>query len=114
APQFWRLLCVLLDARNRQNVLDEDKDQNMEPGESYEEDTYWEDLGEGKLEGATVGGGPRKDSTKSSKNVVLLGILMQSTNRKSNDLQSLTGLLFQSMHTPQSVIETLAQMGISV
>ncbi|KIK91158.1 hypothetical protein PAXRUDRAFT_150136 [Paxillus rubicundulus Ve08.2h10] len=31
APQFWRLLGVLLDARNRQNMLDEDMDQNMEP-----------------------------------------------------------------------------------
>ncbi|KIK79298.1 hypothetical protein PAXRUDRAFT_161631, partial [Paxillus rubicundulus Ve08.2h10] len=36
------------------------------------------------------------------------------SNRKSNGLQSLTGLLLQSTHTPQNVIETLARMGISV
>ncbi|KIK97094.1 hypothetical protein PAXRUDRAFT_137041, partial [Paxillus rubicundulus Ve08.2h10] len=40
APQFWRLLGVLLDVRNRQNVLDEYRDQNMEPIESDEENTY--------------------------------------------------------------------------
>ena len=39
---------------------------------------------------------------------------MQSTNRKLNCLQSLIGIFLQSAHTPQKVIETLAQMGISV
>ncbi|KIK77314.1 hypothetical protein PAXRUDRAFT_778345, partial [Paxillus rubicundulus Ve08.2h10] len=68
-PQFWRLLGVLLDARNRQNVLDEDRDQNMEPRESDEEYAYWEDLGEGELEGATVGSGPGQDSTKRAENL---------------------------------------------
>ncbi|KIK73180.1 hypothetical protein PAXRUDRAFT_179057, partial [Paxillus rubicundulus Ve08.2h10] len=35
-------------------------------------------------------------------------------NRKSNGLQSLSGIFLQSTHTPQKVIETLARMGISV
>ncbi|KIJ10935.1 hypothetical protein PAXINDRAFT_40066, partial [Paxillus involutus ATCC 200175] len=48
------------------------------------------------------------------KKVVILSILMHSTNRKSNGLQSLSGIFLQSTHTPQKVIETLARMGISV
>ena len=39
---------------------------------------------------------------------------MHSTNRKSNTLQSLTGIFLQSAHAPQKVVETLARMGVSV
>ena len=39
---------------------------------------------------------------------------MHSTNRKSNSLQSLSGIFLQSTHTLQKVIETLVRMGISV
>ena len=39
---------------------------------------------------------------------------MQSRNRKANALQSMLGIFFQSAHTPQKVIETLAHIGISI
>ena len=39
---------------------------------------------------------------------------MQSRNRKANALQSMLGVFFQSAHTPQKVIETLARIGISI
>ncbi|KAF8448777.1 hypothetical protein L210DRAFT_3341799, partial [Boletus edulis BED1] len=65
------------------------------------EDTYWRELGESDL-----------DATQ--KKIVVMSILMHSTNRKSNSLQSLIGIFLQSAHTPQKVIETLARMGISV
>ncbi|KIJ69569.1 hypothetical protein HYDPIDRAFT_80011, partial [Hydnomerulius pinastri MD-312] len=48
------------------------------------------------------------------KKIVIISILTQSTNRKSNALQSIVGIFLQSTHTPQKVIETLAHMGISV
>jgi len=145
APQFWRLLDVLLDARHRRRALDEDGDQTMEPGlESEDDEAYWSELGDAELEGAaTVPGGLAKDAktvaalrrnalhhaltkvvgylpcgmaslrTTDSiltiqKKVVIFSILMQSTNRKSNCLQSLMGIFLQSTHTPQKVIETLA------
>ena len=39
---------------------------------------------------------------------------MQSRNRKANVLQSMLGVFFQSAHTPQKVIKTLARIGISI
>lgn len=39
---------------------------------------------------------------------------MISTNQKANALPSILGFYFQSMHIPQKVIETLAQIGISI
>ncbi|KAG2072891.1 hypothetical protein BDR04DRAFT_1127467 [Suillus decipiens] len=47
-------------------------------------------------------------------NIMVLSIMMRSTNQRSNTLQSLMGMFLQSMHTPQKVIETLEQMGVSV
>ena len=40
--------------------------------------------------------------------------MMQSTNRKSNALQSILGIFLQSMHTPQHVVDTLAWIGILI
>ncbi|KAG2344671.1 hypothetical protein BDR05DRAFT_975433 [Suillus weaverae] len=60
---------------------------------------YWEELGDLELE---------------EKKVVILSILMQSSNQNSNALQSIFRIFLQSMHTPQRVIETLSRMGISV
>ncbi|KAG1768805.1 hypothetical protein EDD22DRAFT_999735 [Suillus occidentalis] len=48
------------------------------------------------------------------KKVVILSIMMQSTNRKSNALQSILGIFLQSMHMPQHVVDTLARIGISI
>lgn len=63
APRLWKLFHVLLDARNWQNELD--GDQNMDPEENDEEKAYWEELGEGELEGTTIaasGNVPRGES----------------------------------------------------
>ena len=65
APQFWRLLNVLLDARHRRRVLGEDEDQTMEPGESEDDEAYWSELGDAELEGATtIAGGLEKDAKR--------------------------------------------------
>ncbi|KAI9460696.1 hypothetical protein HD554DRAFT_2206865 [Boletus coccyginus] len=49
-----------------------------------------------------------------SKKTVVFSILMQSINQKANPLQSILGIFFQSAHTPQKVIDTLACIGISI
>ncbi|KAG1883252.1 hypothetical protein F4604DRAFT_1533128, partial [Suillus subluteus] len=48
------------------------------------------------------------------KKVVILSMIMQSTNRKSNALQSIIRIFLQSMHTPQNVVDTLAHIGILI
>ncbi|KIK72496.1 hypothetical protein PAXRUDRAFT_180546, partial [Paxillus rubicundulus Ve08.2h10] len=121
APRLWKLFNVLLDARNSQNDSELDSDHNMDTEDSTDEDAYWEELGESELEGGTIAGGNHSDTVTQQcqafwhalikiKKVVILSILMHSTNRKSNGLQSLSGIFLQSTHTPQKVIETLAQM----
>ncbi|KAI6006428.1 hypothetical protein EDC04DRAFT_2611449 [Pisolithus marmoratus] len=41
-------------------------------------------------------------------------ILVQNTNQKANYLQCMLGIFLQSAHTPQKVVETLTQMGLSI
>ncbi|KAF7981236.1 hypothetical protein HWV62_34597 [Athelia sp. TMB] len=48
------------------------------------------------------------------KKIVLLSMLVQSTNHKCNALQSLVGLFLQSSGTPETVVELLARLGILV
>ncbi|KAJ7715495.1 hypothetical protein B0H14DRAFT_2302275, partial [Mycena olivaceomarginata] len=40
--------------------------------------------------------------------------LMQSTNQKSNALESVFGIFLHALNTPSKVIETLAHMGLSI
>ena len=54
------------------------------------------------------------NADEKQKRITILSILMQSTNRKSNALQSIIGTFLQSAHTPQKVIDMLARIGISV
>ncbi|EGO19120.1 hypothetical protein SERLADRAFT_352963, partial [Serpula lacrymans var. lacrymans S7.9] len=44
----------------------------------------------------------------------ILSILMQSSNQKSNALQSIIGIFLHSSHTPAKVVDTLSRMGLSV
>ena len=52
--------------------------------------------------------------TKDQKKIIIISIIMQSINRKSNALQSILGLFLQSVHTPQKVVDTLTRVGISI
>ncbi|KAG1846699.1 hypothetical protein C8R48DRAFT_750575 [Suillus tomentosus] len=47
------------------------------------------------------------------KKVVLISIMLQSSNQKCNALQSIYGIFLHSCNTPQRVIHALARMGIS-
>ncbi|KAF8334504.1 hypothetical protein F5887DRAFT_892649, partial [Amanita rubescens] len=48
------------------------------------------------------------------KKAVITSILMQNTNQKANNLQSLVGSFLHSCCTPERVVNALAQMGISI
>ncbi|EGO00456.1 hypothetical protein SERLA73DRAFT_25831, partial [Serpula lacrymans var. lacrymans S7.3] len=48
------------------------------------------------------------------KKVVILSIMMQSANQKSNALQSMIGIFLQSSHSPEKVIDAMACMGVSI
>ncbi|KAJ6540519.1 hypothetical protein B0H19DRAFT_959500, partial [Mycena capillaripes] len=48
------------------------------------------------------------------KKVVIISMMMQSTNQQSNMLESVIGIFLHASNTPSKVIETLARMGISI
>ncbi|KAG1906319.1 uncharacterized protein F5891DRAFT_1182571 [Suillus fuscotomentosus] len=124
APALWDLLGFLLGADSTSSVddvKDADGDITMD---CTEEDSYWDDVDDIDLEGFIIGlldtmTSDRKQTMRRTaiimiKRVVILSILMQSTNRRSNALQSILGIFLQSTHTPQKVIDTLARIGISI
>ncbi|KIJ18410.1 hypothetical protein PAXINDRAFT_109793, partial [Paxillus involutus ATCC 200175] len=124
APQLWKLLDVLLAARTSQTQLGKGGGQATMDNDD-DEDAYWLELGEDELDGLNLGGvgsasmseekkAARRKKVLLVKKIVIISILTQSTNRKSNALQSIVGIFLQSTHTPQKVIEMLARMGISV
>ncbi|KIO32746.1 hypothetical protein M407DRAFT_50529, partial [Tulasnella calospora MUT 4182] len=48
------------------------------------------------------------------KGVIVLSILMQSSNEHCNMLQTIIGFFLNSVHTPSRVIDLLSHAGISV
>jgi hypothetical protein len=54
------------------------------------------------------------DKAAQKKKVVIVSIMMQSTNQKANALESIIGIFLHSCRTPEKVIETLARMGVSI
>ncbi|EGO04655.1 hypothetical protein SERLA73DRAFT_25834, partial [Serpula lacrymans var. lacrymans S7.3] len=48
------------------------------------------------------------------KKIVILSVMMQSTNLKSNALQSVIGIFLQSSYSPEKVIDAMARMGVSI
>lgn len=46
--------------------------------------------------------------------MVILSILLQSTNKRCNYLQSILGIFYHSASVPEKVIETLAHAGMSI
>ncbi|KAJ7939849.1 hypothetical protein B0H13DRAFT_2457922 [Mycena leptocephala] len=56
----------------------------------------------------------RREGIRSIKIVVMISIMMQSRNNKSNGLESVFGIFLHSTNTPEKVIQALAHMGISI
>ncbi|KAG1842850.1 hypothetical protein F4604DRAFT_1505428, partial [Suillus subluteus] len=106
APVLWDLFEVLLAAR-RKNISD--VTSSFEDGDYDDEASLWEQLGdELDEEMLLIVDGSKKHGKMITlqnkiitiKKVVILSILMQSSNRKSNTLQSVLGIFLQSTHTP--------------
>ncbi|KAG2365345.1 hypothetical protein BDR07DRAFT_1481465 [Suillus spraguei] len=88
------------------------------------DDSYWDTVDaidlEGFVEGLTSASSgtalePDKQQSRCTaiiaiKCVVILSILMQGMNQKSNALQSILSIFLQSVHVPQKVIDTLSHM----
>ncbi|KAG1892850.1 uncharacterized protein F5891DRAFT_986368 [Suillus fuscotomentosus] len=125
APGLWGLLGILLGEDER---LGSNEDVVMSNAEEVVDDYYWDQVEAIELEGfinALTSEGDtvalkrdihtnRRAAICNIKKVVILSIMMQSMNRKSNALQSIIGIFLQSMHTPQNVVDTLARIGISI
>ncbi|KIK32388.1 hypothetical protein CY34DRAFT_110984 [Suillus luteus UH-Slu-Lm8-n1] len=125
APGLWGLLGTLLGKDER---LGSNEDVVMSDAEEAVDDYYWDQVEAIELEGFINALTSEGDTVASKrdihtnrcaaicniKKVVILSIMMQSTNRKSNALQSIIGIFLQSMHTPQNVVDTLAHIGISI
>ncbi|KAG1802200.1 uncharacterized protein HD556DRAFT_1228210 [Suillus plorans] len=104
------LLDILLSARGKGHHRDHSNSGDLQVGE--DDEALWEELGDLDLEGAQMN--RIQVNSCRQKKVVILSILMQSSNQNSNTLQSVVGIFLQSVHTPQKVINTLSRMGVSV
>ncbi|KAF8969024.1 hypothetical protein BDZ97DRAFT_1654271 [Flammula alnicola] len=122
APVLWNLLGSLLSTSNRstpdENPMEEDESSDSE---------LWEHFGDIDLEGMIEmikddnQGSARKhrraakkEAILTVKRVVIISILMQGRNQKTNALESIIGIFLHSCRTPEKVIDLLAHMGISI
>ncbi|KAJ7766969.1 hypothetical protein DFH07DRAFT_955088 [Mycena maculata] len=103
APELWDLIGLLLSAdkqtSNKDDLMDMDDDVDSPPKDPK---TKAEKLAE------------RREALLVIKKVVIISMLMQSTNQQSNMLESVRGIFLHASNTPSKVIETLARMGISI
>ncbi|KAJ7216067.1 hypothetical protein GGX14DRAFT_562506 [Mycena pura] len=103
SPELWDLVGLLLaaDTKSRQEEAPMDTDESDEGGPA-DPKTKAEKLAE------------RREALIKIKKVVIISIMMQSTNQQSNMLESVIGIFLHASNTPSKVIETLARMGISI
>ncbi|KAF7333245.1 hypothetical protein MSAN_02426600 [Mycena sanguinolenta] len=103
APQLWDLIGLLLCAdKQATNVADDHMD--VDPADDLPDDSN--SMAEKLAE--------RHEALLLIKKVVIISMLMQSTNQQSNMLQSVIGIFLHASNTPSKVIETLARIGISI
>ncbi|KAJ7187718.1 hypothetical protein GGX14DRAFT_383377 [Mycena pura] len=104
APELWDLLGLLLSA-NRSL----DTDISME-----EDSTEDSDLDSAEPKSAVQKLAERREALAVVKKVVMISLMMQSTNKNCNALGSVFGIFLHASNTPSKVIEALAHMGISI
>ncbi|KAJ7169358.1 hypothetical protein C8R43DRAFT_1121232 [Mycena crocata] len=105
APQLWDLIGLLLSADKQASNLSE----VVDPMDTDQDDDLPEDP-KSKVEKLAE----RQEALLVIKKVVIISMLMQSTNQQSNMLESVIGIFLHASNTPSKVIETLARMGISI
>ncbi|KAJ7750589.1 hypothetical protein B0H16DRAFT_1663320 [Mycena metata] len=110
APELWDLLGLLLSA-NRQ-TMEVDEDDPMETDLPEDDLTRRAQKLAERREGLiTI---PFLNLQSCQKKVVMISVLMQSTNKNCNALESVFGIFLHASNTPSKVIEALAHMGISI
>ncbi|KAJ3522613.1 hypothetical protein NM688_g8849 [Phlebia brevispora] len=104
APHLTEVLDSLLIGRKklRQDEMEIDEDDG--PGDSGQMGSR------GKMKARRT---QKHPAVRSVKRVAISSMLMQGRNQKANWLQSLCGLFLHANNTPQKVIDTLAQLGLS-
>ncbi|KIK75701.1 hypothetical protein PAXRUDRAFT_18764 [Paxillus rubicundulus Ve08.2h10] len=125
-PTFWSMLGTLL---GDDQMTPSGHREGLEGAEDEadEEASYWDEVDEIDLKGIinrftkeSGGSSAAERQAKCSaainimKRIMICSILMQSMNQKSNTLQCILGIFLQSVHALQKVINTLAQLGISI
>ncbi|EGO22209.1 hypothetical protein SERLADRAFT_350394 [Serpula lacrymans var. lacrymans S7.9] len=120
-PYLWELLGYLLNATTKISKVDRDRDRDYRMSDVEAKDTYWDHVDkldlEGIIENLASSTNKRKHNCKAAiavKKVVILSIMMQSTNQKSDALQSVIGIFLQSSHSPEKVIDAMACIGVSI
>ncbi|KAJ6561335.1 hypothetical protein B0H10DRAFT_2239968 [Mycena sp. CBHHK59/15] len=103
APELWDMLGLLLSANRQTSQTDVDVDDPMDP--DSQEDTPTRQAKKFA---------ERREALIVIKKVVMISVMMQSTNKKCNALESVFGIFLHASNTPSKVIETLAHMGISI
>ncbi|KIK73984.1 hypothetical protein PAXRUDRAFT_176964, partial [Paxillus rubicundulus Ve08.2h10] len=130
APKLWRLFGSLQSEEEAKErvVGDEREGEEMILADEPDDEAYWDELDPLDLKGFidSLTGGKETHALvkerqakhcaaiKSMKKIIIISILMQSTNQKANALQSILGIFLQSAHAPQKVIDTLARLGVSI
>ncbi|KAJ6567851.1 hypothetical protein B0H10DRAFT_2200069 [Mycena sp. CBHHK59/15] len=102
APELWDLLGLLLSA-NRQYDVDVDDPRDTDA-------CVDKDLPRVRAQKLAE----RREALIVIKKVVMISMMMQSTNKNCNALESVFGIFLHASNTPSKVIETLAHMGISI
>ncbi|KAJ3560196.1 hypothetical protein NP233_g10995 [Leucocoprinus birnbaumii] len=129
SPKLWGLMQRLLNAnpqsqraRARNGGIEEKAIQRLGQkiegslGDLVNEEKLEEENQESKdvREGAESPAAMRNATLMVIKTVVCISILLQSTNKDCNYLQSILGIFFHLALVPEKVIETLAHAGLSV
>ncbi|KAJ2979822.1 hypothetical protein NUW54_g11088 [Trametes sanguinea] len=132
APILWSLLGCLLsgtpvgsgcmdidDGGGPSSNSDSDGQSDSETDSGVDSDEeYWNEFDE-ECSGRTSKSRQKSRGVPQGvinriKTVVILSILMQNCNQKTNALQSIVGIFLHACNTPEKVIKVLARMGISI
>ncbi|KAM6501444.1 hypothetical protein JOM56_004458 [Amanita muscaria] len=120
APMLSALLEVLLSARKRSKCRSSSEAVSAPLASATSNPEDDEVLLEGQLRTPSSPDEQRaqkhkqKEKILSIKKAVVTSILMQSTNRKANNLQGIIGIFLYSCCTPERVVNALARIGISI
>ncbi|KAK7032885.1 hypothetical protein R3P38DRAFT_2618776 [Favolaschia claudopus] len=104
APDLWDLVGILLSASHQSDADIESAEDAMDLDSRPAEN----------LSARAQKLAARREALIVIKRVVIISILLQSSNNKCNALESVFGIFLHASNTPYKVIETLAHMGITI